>query len=101
MIKRHEYMLGLKKRLSKLSHVTNVIMGDGLFIKMETESGFDFEIKMPYFNETRFMITFDCGVVGSNSCMGNMSFREFEEFWEDIYNTDVERELLYKEDEAE
>ena len=101
MIKRHEYMLGLKKRLSKLPHVTNVIMIDALFIKMETESGFDFEIKIPHFNETRFMITFDCGVVGSNSCMANMSFREFEEFWEDIYNTDVERELLYKEDEAE
>ena len=76
-------------------------MIDVLSIEMETESGFDFEIKMPYFNDARFMITFDCGIVGSNSCMANMSFGEFEKLWEDIYNTDVERELLYAGDETE
>lgn len=101
MIKRYAYMSSLKERLSKLPHVTKVTMIDVLSIEMETESEFDFEIKMPYFNETRFMITFDCGIVGSNSCMANMSFGEFEKLWECIYNAEVERELLQDKDELE
>ncbi len=83
-------MLELKKRLLKLPHVTNVKGFDSLFIVFETESNVEFEIKMPGFNNTRFMITFDCGAVGSNSCIGNMSYKEFADMWEDIYQDGVE-----------
>ena len=89
MIERHEYMLELKRRLLELPHVTSIKGFDSLFMVFETEGKVDFEIKMPGFNTTRFMITFDCGVVGSNSCIGNMSYKEFVDLWEDIYQDGI------------
>lgn len=95
MISMNDYMQEFKRRVLELPYVREVIASDFGYIKFRTEDMITFEVKNIHFNYQRFAITFDIGVFGSNSCIGNVSWIEFTSKdhytrWEEIYGIELD-----------